>query len=98
MAWVGTGAIWTVTGGILKGMPIEHAARSGAGAGGLPFVQIRDSHIGFNKDANPDGTATLRAAIAKIHGLPQSPSFVLHTGDLKPLSKPKEFGSRQPDA
>ena len=68
MAWVGTGAVWTMTSGILKGMSIEQAAlggaaRSGAGAGGLRFVQISDSHIGFNKDANPDVTATLRAAI-----------------------------------
>ena len=100
MAWVGTGAAWTMTSGILKGMPIEHAARggtapSGAGAGGLRFVQISDSHIGFNKDANPDVTATLRAAIAKIRGLPQAPSFVLHTGDLTHLSKPEEFDTLQ---
>src|SRR6476659_7711103 len=91
MAWVGTGAVWTMTSGILKGMPIEQAAHSGAAAGGLRFVQISDSHIGFNKDANPDVTATLRAAIAKIHALPQAPSFVLHTGDLTHLSKPEEF-------
>jgi Icc protein len=91
MAWVGTGAVWTMTGGILKGMPIEQAAHGGAGSGGLRFVQISDSHIGFNKEANPDVTATLRAAIAKIHALPQAPSFVLHTGDLTHLSKPEEF-------
>jgi Icc protein len=95
MAWVGTGAVWTMTSGILKGMPIEQAARSGAGGGGLRFVQISDSHIGFNKDANPDVTATLRAAIAKIHALPQAPSFVLHTGDLTHLSKPEEFDTLQ---
>ena len=100
MAWVGTGAVWTMTSGILKGMPIEHAARSGTarsgvGAGGLRFVQISDSHIGFNRDANPDVTATLRAAIAKIHTLPQAPSFVLHTGDLTHLSKPEEFDTLQ---
>jgi Icc protein len=95
MAWVGTGAVWTMTSGILKGMPIEQAARSGAAAGGLRFVQISDSHIGFNKEANPDVTATLRAAIAKIRALPQAPSFVLHTGDLTHLSKPEEFDTLQ---
>jgi 3',5'-cyclic-AMP phosphodiesterase len=95
MAWVGTGAIWTMTSGILKGMPIEHGAGSGAVAGGLRFVQISDSHIGFNKDANPDVTATLRAAIAKIHAMPQEPSLVLHTGDLTHLSKPEEFDTLQ---
>jgi Icc protein len=95
MAWVGTGAVWTMTSGILKGMPIEQAARAGAGTSGLRFVQISDSHIGFNKDANPDVTATLRAAIAKIHALPQAPSFLLHTGDLTHLSKPAEFDTLQ---
>jgi 3',5'-cyclic-AMP phosphodiesterase len=95
MAWVGTGAVWTMTSGILKGMPIEQAARSGNQAGGLRFVQISDSHIGFNKDANPDVTSTLRAAIAKIHALPQPPSFVLHTGDLTHLAKPEEFDTLQ---
>jgi len=95
MAWVGTGAVWTMTSGILKGMPIEQAARSGAVTGGVRFVQISDSHIGFNKDANPDVTATLRAAIAKIHALPQAPSFLLHTGDLTHLSKPEEFDTLQ---
>ena len=95
MAWVGTGAVWTMTSGILKGMPIEQAALAGTGAGGLRFVQISDSHIGFNKEANPDVTATLRAAIAKIRALPQAPSFVLHTGDLTHLSKPEEFDTLQ---
>jgi plastocyanin len=94
MAWVGTGAIWTMAGGVLKGMPIERASDE-AGLGGLRFVQISDSHIGFNKEANPDVTATLRAAIAKIHALPQTPSFVLHTGDLTHLSKPAEFDTLQ---
>jgi Icc protein len=59
--------------------------------GDLSFVQISDSHIGFDKAANPDVTATLREAIAKINGLGQPPAFVLHTGDLSHLSKASEF-------
>jgi plastocyanin len=98
MAWVGTGAAWTMTSGVLKGMPIERAAhglmRMGE-AGGLRFVQISDSHIGFNKDANHDVVGTLRAAIAKINALPDRPEFVLHTGDLTHLSKPEEFDTLQ---
>jgi hypothetical protein len=27
MAWVGTGAMWTLAGGVLKGLPLEQAAR-----------------------------------------------------------------------
>ncbi len=33
------------------------------------FVQISDSHIGFNKAANTDVTATLQQAIGKINAL-----------------------------
>ena len=99
MAWVGTGAMWTLTSGVLKGMPIEQAARGaighGAGMGGLRFVQISDSHIGFDKPANTDVTATLRAAVAKIKAAAEQPSFVLHTGDLTHLSKPSEFDTLQ---
>src|ERR1700686_4138924 len=97
MAWVGTGAVWTMSSGVLKGMPLGLAGRAGkaAGSGGLQFVQISDSHIGFDKPANTDVTATLRAAIAKIKAAPQPPSFVLHTGDLTHLSKPAEFDTLQ---
>src|SRR5690348_2994447 len=100
MAWVGTGAVWTMTSGILKGMSIEQAARSGMmrhgmKAGGLRFVQISDSHIGFNKPANTDVTATLRDAVTKIKAASEQPSFVLHTGDLTHLSKPEEFDTLQ---
>jgi len=91
MAWVGTGAVWTLSSGILKGSPLGQAHV----ASGLRFVQISDSHIGFDKPANTDVTATLRAAIAKIKADPEPPAFVLHTGDLTHLSKPAEFDTLQ---
>jgi Icc protein len=65
------------------------------GAGALRFVQISDSHIGFDKPANTDVTATLREAIAKIKAEPEPPAFVLHTGDLTHLSRPAEFDTLQ---
>jgi Icc protein len=98
MAWVGTGAVWAFSGGILKGTPLgqaSHGAMTAAGGGGLRFVQISDSHIGFDKPANTDVTATLREAIAKIKAEPEPPAFVLHTGDLTHLSKPAEFDTLQ---
>src|SRR5262245_58719723 len=97
MAWVGTGALWTMSGGVLRGSPlgpIDQGAMHAAN-GGLRFVQISDSHIGFDKPANTDVTATLRAAIASIKTQPEQPSFVLHTGDLTHLSKPAEFDTLQ---
>ena len=67
MAWVGTGAVWTLSGGVLRGSPVEHsAARMVMPHDGLHFAQISDTHIGFDKPANTDVTATLRAAIGKI--------------------------------
>jgi Icc protein len=94
MAWVGTGAVWTLSSGVLKGSPLgqsSHGAMMPHAAGALRFVQISDSHIGFDKPANTDVTATLRAAIAKIKADPEPPAFVLHTGDLTHLSRPAEF-------
>ncbi|MDB4869060.1 MAG: metallophosphoesterase [Gemmatimonadales bacterium] len=88
MAWVGTGLLWTVNGGVPR------SSRLGAetpAKGQLFFMQISDSHIGFDKAANNDVTATLRAAIAKINALPVQPAFLLHTGDITQLSKPSEF-------
>jgi 3',5'-cyclic-AMP phosphodiesterase len=99
MAWVGTGAVWTLTGGTLEGSPLGQMPRGHmmqrTGAGALRFVQISDSHIGFDKPANTDVTATLRAAIAKIKADPEPPAFVLHTGDLTHLSKASEFDTLQ---
>jgi len=92
MAWAGTGALWSMSGGVLKGSPLgqqPHAAMHGSAA--LRFVQISDSHIGFDKPANTDVTATLREAIAKIKAEPDPPAFLLHTGDLTHLSRAAEF-------
>lgn len=55
------------------------------------FVQISDSHIGFHQPANPDVTATLQAAVARINALPRTPDFLIHTGDVTHLSKPEQF-------
>jgi len=93
MAWAGTGTFCLLQGGVLKSFALGDVLLQNVEhfIGDLSFVQISDSHIGFNKAANPDVTATLREAIAKINALPTPPSFVLHTGDLTQLSKPEEF-------
>lgn len=93
MAWAGTGAICVLQGGVMKSFALGDSAIRGMHKmkGELTFVQISDSHIGFNKAANPDVVGTLRQAIAKINALPAPPAFVLHTGDLSQLSKPEQF-------
>jgi 3',5'-cyclic-AMP phosphodiesterase len=98
MAWVGTAAVWSMAGGVLKGMPVELAGVRTAKdtmRGGLRFAQISDSHIGFDRPANTDVTGTLRAAVAKIKTASEPPAFVLHTGDLTHLSKAGEFDTLQ---
>ncbi|MDB5086446.1 MAG: metallophosphoesterase [Mucilaginibacter sp.] len=100
MAWAGTGVLWMMSGGILKsyGMSQMIDKTTGGLRKGLvipksdfSFVQISDSHIGFNKAANPDVVGTLQATIEKINAMPGKPSFVLHTGDLSHLAQADEF-------
>ncbi len=93
MAWAGTGTLCVIQGGVLKSYSLsrlgelDHSHMSGE----LSFAQISDSHMGFNKPANPDVAATLKAAVEKINALPKPPEFLLHTGDISHLSKPAEF-------
>ena len=47
-------------------------AGSGQEAKGLTFLQISDSHVGFDKPANPNALGTLEEAIAKVNALPKS--------------------------
>jgi 3',5'-cyclic AMP phosphodiesterase CpdA len=92
MIWAGTGVLWTVAGGVPRSMSLlgdAQAAETSPSA--LTFLQISDSHVGFDKPANPNALATLQEAIDKVGTLPQRPSFMIHTGDITHLSKPSEF-------
>jgi Icc protein len=93
MAWAGTGTLCVMQSGVLKSFALDRTSDPGgaAGKGELSFVQISDSHMGFNKPANTDVAATFQAAIDKVNGLATPPEFLLHTGDISHLSKPEEF-------
>ncbi len=93
MAWAGTGALCVMRAGVLKSYSMSQMAqlRGKVPVRELSFVQISDSHMGFNKAANPDVVNTLKVAVEKINGLPIPPEFLLHTGDISHLSKPEEF-------
>jgi 3',5'-cyclic AMP phosphodiesterase CpdA len=91
-AWTGAGVVWSIHGGVLTSTDLIGAAQAAEKpARGLSFVQISDSHIGFNKEPNPTPHVTLQSAIEQIRALPQAPAFVVHTGDVSQLSKPEEF-------
>ena len=90
MAWAGTGVLWSFESGVpvsqLLGKAMEMRKLND-----FSFVQISDSHLGFNKAANADVTATLQAALDRIEAAKAAPDFVIHTGDLTHSSKAAEF-------
>jgi 3',5'-cyclic AMP phosphodiesterase CpdA len=90
MTWAGTGLLWTVSGGVPRSLGLVDQALAEE-AKGLTFLQISDSHIGFDKPANPNAKGTLEEAIGRIKALPMKPSFMIHTGDITHLSKVAEF-------
>jgi 3',5'-cyclic AMP phosphodiesterase CpdA len=94
LAYGGAGTLFTLSAGILTPMDLAFAKSEDrtAGKAGVPlFLQISDTHIGFNKDANPDVAGTLSKTIALVNAMPEKPAMVIHTGDITHLSKPSEF-------
>jgi Icc protein len=90
MAWAGAGTLWLMKGGVLQAQSLSHGETSAADAS-FSFVQISDSHIGFQKAPNRDVAATLRSSLAMVNAQAKRPDFMLHTGDLTHLSRPEEF-------
>jgi 3',5'-cyclic-AMP phosphodiesterase len=88
MTWAGAGMVWAMQGGVAFSQMTHQASMA---QDGPTFVQISDSHMGFNKPANENVIATLQEAVARINGLPSPPAFLIHTGDISHLSKPEEF-------
>lgn len=98
LAFGGAGTLFTLAGGVLAPLDLARAAADGAAAAprGKPlFVQISDTHIGFNKEANPDVAGTLAQSIALVNALPVQPQLLIHTGDITHLSRPEEFDHAQ---
>ncbi|HJW42080.1 MAG TPA: metallophosphoesterase [Rhizomicrobium sp.] len=90
LAYGGAGTLFTLAGGVV--MPLDLASAATRKHVGTPlFLQISDTHIGFNKDANPDVAGTLKQSIDLVNAMPAKPALVLHTGDITHLTKPEEF-------
>jgi 3',5'-cyclic AMP phosphodiesterase CpdA len=90
MTWAGTGVLWTISGGVPHSLGLVDEANA-AEVKGLTFLQISDSHMGFDKPANPNAKGTLEEAIGRIKAIPKKPAFMIHTGDITHLSKVSEF-------
>jgi 3',5'-cyclic AMP phosphodiesterase CpdA len=98
MAFGGAGTLFALAGGVFTPIDLAVAAtdkRLTAGLGKPLFVQISDTHIGFNKEANPDVSGTLMRTIDLVNGMSEQPALILHTGDITQLSKPAEFDAAQ---
>ena len=87
MQWAGAGLVWSFAGGV----PSSRLLGAPAKPSDFSFVQISDSHIGFDKPANTDVDGTFQTAVEKINSLEHQPELILHTGDLTHLAKPAEF-------
>lgn len=86
---VGAGTLFTLSGGVFSAFDMAQARAEDMGT--PLFLQISDTHIGFNKDANPDVIGTLNSTIDAVNALSHQPAFALHTGDVTHLSKASEF-------
>jgi Icc protein len=94
MAWAGTGALFAFNGGVGSSIGLDAALAAPirpSRAASFTFLQISDSHIGFNKPPNADARATFREAVAKVKALRERPDFIIHTGDLSQLSRDDQF-------
>src|SRR3984957_3945745 len=83
MAYGGAGTLFALSGGVLAPVDLARGAGDTQGAAklGKPlFVQISDTHIGFNKDANPDVNGTLSQTIDTVNGMSEQPALIIHTG------------------
>jgi 3',5'-cyclic AMP phosphodiesterase CpdA len=98
LAYGGAGTLFALSGGVFTPIDLAMAGtdKDGVAKMGKPlFVQISDSHIGFNKDANPDVNGTLTQTIDIVNGMADQPALIIHTGDITHLSKASEFDTAQ---
>src|SRR3569623_575507 len=90
MTWAGTGVLWTVAGGVPTAVGLLDEAMAQE-VKGFTCLQISDSHMGFDKPANPNAKGTLEEAIGRVKSAPGNPAIMIHTGDISHLSKASEF-------
>ena len=100
LAYGGAGTLFALSGGVFTPIDLAMArsydeSKAGKALGKPLFVQISDTHIGFNKEANPDVAGTLAQSIDIVNGMSAQPALIIHTGDITHLSKPAEFDLAQ---
>jgi 3',5'-cyclic AMP phosphodiesterase CpdA len=81
------GALYSVFPGLAHGAGSEVLTRTLAELNGeapapFSFIQLSDTHVGFNGPPDPLGTKAFENAVAAINGLKKRPELVIITGDL----------------
>ena len=92
---LGIGTLYRVapafaTPGPVREMMAALGGKNGETVTPFTFVQLSDSHVGFNGPPDPLGTKAFEQAVEMINGLPQPPDLVLFTGDLTHDSEDKD--------
>jgi 3',5'-cyclic AMP phosphodiesterase CpdA len=84
---IGAGALYRVApllGAGRKSQEVSRALHAANGEALRPFwfVQLSDTHVGFEGPADPLGTRAFESAVDRINALREPPELVLFTGDL----------------
>jgi hypothetical protein len=83
LAGLGGAVFASGLGGFAQAKPGYKDADASGSAEDFYFVQLSDSHWGFQGPAvNPDAQGTLRKAVAAVNALSDQPDFLIFTGDL----------------
>jgi hypothetical protein len=70
-------------GGVVFASSLGPWGRALAAAGqDFSFIQMTDTHWGFEGPPNPEAKSTLRRAVAAVNSLEHQPDFIVFTGDL----------------
>jgi len=72
----GLGGVGVVFASALPGVALAHDQDD------FYFLQLSDTHWGFEGAPNPDAKGTLRKAIRSVNSLERQPDFIMFTGDL----------------
>ena len=97
---LGIGALYSVFPALTHSAGAEGITRTLAELNGeapapFSFIQLSDTHVGFNGPPDPLGNKAFESAVATINGLKTRPELVIVTGDLThDVENPDEHAKR----
>ena len=91
MTWVGTGVLWTVSGGVPHSLGLIDEAHAAASQAASPSCKSATAMSASTSRPIPTRSARSKRRSARIKAMPAKPAFMIHTGDISHLSKVSEF-------